>query len=274
MRRSRFFPRRRPVVSNFLTAVEKLESRTLLSASHPIAHAAKANAPLTKDVVSVGTGNAFIYGTVYEDLNNNNIQDINEPVAAGITVYIDINNNGVLDAGDPVTITDSVGGFGFTNIIADGYVLRIVPTPGFFLSPPGYVTVIANPNEIAIAEIAETNTTVGLMTTISGTVFDDVNGDGIYTPNTELFLAGDTVYIDTNGNGQFDPGEPYTQTNNIGFYSFNVTVGTYELRVIPRAGFHQDPPGFYEITVTAGTRISPTSAKITPPPSLALSSRT
>lgn len=48
-------------------------------------------------------------------------------------------------------------------------------------------------------------------TTVSGTLFDDTNGDGTRQMG-EPGLVGERVYVDRNNNGKFDPGEPNALT--------------------------------------------------------------
>ena len=104
----------------------------------------------------------------------------------------------------------------------------------------------------AIVEIGEINQAIATPATITGTVFEDVNQSGTYNAGVEPFLAGDTVYVDLKQDGTFDAGDPSTTTNNVGNYTLTVDPGTYEIRVVPRPGFHQDPPGYYPLTITGG----------------------
>jgi len=72
---------------------------------------------------------------------------------------------------------------------------------------------------------------VALDGSISGVVFDDLNGDGVFNDN-EPILAGQIVFLDHNRNGQQDPNEPMTETNEDGQYEFfgiksfeSITIG-------------------------------------------------
>ena len=236
------------------SVIETLESRMLLSAA-PTLHQ-----HITHQVVNVGNGGGSIYGTVYEDLNANQIQDPNESVVVGATVYIDLNNSGALTGNDPQTVTDAFGGYGFTGLADGTYTIRIIPLTGFHMVPPGFYLVTISNGDRQIQEIPEVNQAIITPTTVTGTVFEDVDQDGLlvdpplplFQPFTKPFLAGDTVYVDLNHDGQLDPGDPSTTTNNTGQYSFTLQPGTYDLRVIPRPGFHQDPPGYYQVTLADG----------------------
>jgi hypothetical protein len=71
--------------------------------------------------------------------------------------------------------------------------------------------------------------------TISGQLFSDLNGDGIFGPDKPA-LAGRLVFLDLNNNGVIDEGEPVTVTNSNGEYSFSgLSLQTYQVRqLLPR----------------------------------------
>jgi protocatechuate 3,4-dioxygenase beta subunit len=210
------------------SVIEQLESRVLF------------------DSVSVGTGMSAITGTVKTDAG--------VPIP-GATVYIDSNMDHTLDAGDPNVVTDAMGGFSFTQIANINpvtnqpivYWLEVIAQPGYQQDAPGYVPVVLN-NVMGNSQ----NVTIGEsnLPGISGLVFNDINEDGIYEPSQgEVPLVGDAVFVDANGNGKLDPGELSTITNNAGVFNIDEPPGIYEVRVIPRPGFHQDPPGVVYATV-------------------------
>jgi uncharacterized delta-60 repeat protein len=71
---------------------------------------------------------------------------------------------------------------------------------------------------------------------ISGTVFDDTNFDGVQN-NGETAVAGRQVYLDLQGIGVFANGDPITTTDANGLYSFaNLQPGNYLVRLIPQSG--------------------------------------
>jgi serine-aspartate repeat-containing protein C/D/E len=83
--------------------------------------------------------------------------------------------------------------------------------------------------------------------TISGIVFDDLNGNGVRETG-EPGLAGQLIYLDQNFNGVQDKGEPNTFTDATGAYSFTDlpngivrvmhTVPTARRLTAPAAVFH------------------------------------
>lgn len=90
---------------------------------------------------------------------------------------------------------------------------------------------------------------------ISGTVFDDLNGNG-KKESGDFGLLGQTVWIDKNKNGILDKGEVSTTVDGGGHYAFsNLAAGSYRIRTIPRTGWRRTTAkDFYDITLaTAGT---------------------
>src|SRR5712664_4205783 len=81
-----------------------------------------------------------------------------------------------------------------------------------------------------------------LLSTISGTVFSDYNGNGAQNGG-EPGLSGVTVYLDANNNGVLDVGEPTTTTNANGAYAFTAsTLKTYDIAQVLPSGFAQVKP--------------------------------
>lgn len=89
--------------------------------------------------------------------------------------------------------------------------------------------------------------TVG--TSITGTVYTDVNRNGVREGN-EVGLAGREVFIDLNNNGQRDEGEPRTFTGPNGTYTIGVSPGTYTVRTVQPADWIPSKPTESSKTVT------------------------
>jgi hypothetical protein len=108
---------------------------------------------------------------------------------------------------------------------------------------------------------------------ISGTVFDDANGDGVQDDG-ETGIAGITVYNDANNNGKLDPGELTTTTDVNGNYSFTgLTAGNYKIREVIPTGWKQiTPSNNYGWTLTLSANQTLTGKNFgeeittTPPP--------
>jgi hypothetical protein len=88
---------------------------------------------------------------------------------------------------------------------------------------------------------------------VSGTVFNDLNGDGVRQTN-EPGLAGVIVYADLNDNGVFEPGDPSATTDASGNYVLNgLPAGTVIIRQEISPGNRQSYPlggGSENVTVS------------------------
>jgi uncharacterized delta-60 repeat protein len=93
---------------------------------------------------------------------------------------------------------------------------------------------------------------------VSGTVFNDANGNGILNTG-EAGLASVRVYLDLNQNGTFDSSTDYYVTSDTkGNYTFaNLAAGTYQLREVAPAGRHLTAPagGVLTVTLTPGLNL-------------------
>ena len=79
--------------------------------------------------VELPTGS--ISGYKWHDLNQNGIQDSDEPGLAGWTIYLDDNQNGQLDADEQSTVTDANGEYSFSDLISGTYTVAEVAQPGW-----------------------------------------------------------------------------------------------------------------------------------------------
>lgn len=197
--------------------IEKLESRTLLTAS--------------------------ISGTVYSDLNDNAQMDPGEPGIAGVTVYIDVNDTHSFVAGDPETTTNSLGQYTFSDLAPETYIIRqIPPANAGQTSPTGddgqHVTV----DESDVTGVNFGDFTPASTLDIIGTVYNDLTNIG-QIESGDPGIAGVTVYIDTNDSHVFAPTDPHTTTNAEGVYIFsNLAVGNYIVREVTPTGMVQTQP--------------------------------
>jgi probable HAF family extracellular repeat protein len=90
-----------------------------------------------------------------------------------------------------------------------------------------------------------------VLASISGTVFDDVNGDGVKQP-AEPGLAGWTVYADLKGDDMYDPGDPMTTTTATGGYTITgLPAGGFTIRILPKTGYRETSPTVFSQTIVA-----------------------
>lgn len=115
------------------------------------------------------------------------------------------------------------------------------------------VSVPVNPTEPSPSPKA--TPTPKVLGEISGTKYEDRDGDGKLTNNDKRLLSGWTIYLDTDGNSVFDSGEPSTITDSRGNYLFsNLPAGTYIVREVIQSGWIQTYPaaGSYTIILATG----------------------
>jgi uncharacterized protein (DUF2141 family) len=210
-------------------------------------------------IIVVAPGGS-ITGTVFNDANGNGVQDSGELGIAGVTVFIDPYNTGVFTSGDLETTTNASGVYSFTGLAAGTYVVRQILPSGDKQTLPtlGYgnhVTLATNQAATGanFGDEATSVVTSPLLGTISGTVFNDANGNG-KLDSGEVGIAGVTVYIDLTNAGSFKVGDIETTTDASGDYSFSgLPAGTYVIRQILPSGDKQTAPsGANSITLTAG----------------------
>ncbi len=96
---------------------------------------------------------------------------------------------------------------------------------------------------------------------ISGTIFNDANGNGVNDGETGLRYW--TVYLDANGNSRFDAGEVNVQTDAAGNYQFtNLAAGTYSVAAVFDNHYTPTAPASpYVHPVTLATDTSSASGK-------------
>lgn len=88
---------------------------------------------------------------------------------------------------------------------------------------------------------------------VSGSVFNDLNGDGVQNAG-EPGLAGWTVNLDTNADGSVDA---TTVSGAGGSYAFSaLAAGTYRVREVVQAGFVQSSANPADLTLGAATDVT------------------
>ena len=193
-----------------------------------------------------------ISGRVFNDLNGDGAKDVPEPGLANRTVYIDANNNSTFDSGERSAMTDALGFYRLGGLVPGSYKVRQVIPSGWTQTAPaggaGITVNLALGQDLTIDDFG-TKTVTG---SISGTVFNDANGNGVRDSGEGIF-AGITIYSDTNNNKILDSGEPSTATDTSGNYTLsNLNAGNYIIRQkLPSASYLQTfPSGGFGIHIT------------------------
>jgi subtilisin-like proprotein convertase family protein len=153
--------------------------------------------------LALGGSTGAISGTSYDDLNSNGVRDAGEPGIAGRTIYIDANNNGTFDAGETSVMTSSTGLYTLGNLPPGTYAVRQVVPNGVTITAPANgvhnVTVTAGMTSSG-RDFGNSTTTFG---SISGVVFQDLNGNGIRDAG-EPGIANQKIYLDDNNSSAHD----------------------------------------------------------------------
>ncbi len=201
--------------------------------------------------------NFSISGQKFEDLDADANKEAIEPRLANwqIDLYRENNGNTTLQVppgGDILVasaITDSTGNYSFLDLGPGRYYVREAASPpnpaGFSqtLGAAGYTIVGAsgtNRTERDFGNVAQI--------TVSGTKFNDLNGDGIREVG-EPGLQGWNIQLYTSdGDALFEPGTDdiivtTVATNANGVYIFSgLAAGDYITREVPQAGWTQTAP--------------------------------
>ena len=184
---------------------------------------------------------------VWNDLNDNGIQDAGEPGIGGVTVNL-LNSGGTTIAS---TTTNPSGLYSFPNLTPGTYSVQFVKPTGYSFSP-----INQGGDDTVDSDADTTSGTTGTYTLASGDNNTTVDA-GLYQPAA----LGDFVWKDLNGNGIQDAGEPgianvtvnllgptgssvlaTTTTDSNGLYHFtNLVPGTYRVEFVQPSGYSFSP---------------------------------
>lgn len=224
--------------------------------------AGQTNLDVDAGIRSLMAGTGSIGNKVWNDINNNGLQDAGEPGVAGVTVELLDGNGNPVDK-DPVTpgvqptttTTNALGEYLFTGLAAGDYKVR------FSTFPAGY-----NPVTKAVGSdrnvdsdgnpVSGGTSTTDVVSLATGEERLDIDL-GLYNPTAPAGQIGDFVWFDSNNNGIQDAGEAgvpgvsvsllnasgaviaTTVTDGSGLYKFaGLADGTYSVK------FSNLPAGF------------------------------
>lgn len=201
--------------------------------SYPVKEVLPTNvtASLTQSAIVVTAGHVAtanlgelpsITGTVFTDNNSNGTFDSGDTPLAGHTVIANVDGTGLPDANNPSALTDANGNFALTGVPTDkAYLIEDVTSSGTALASQSVQAVAGQiTKNINLAEAPHNST-------ISGTVFNDLNMNGKFDPG-EPGIAGRTVFLDIDGTGKPDATNLSTTTDANGNFSFTgLVAGPY-----------------------------------------------
>lgn len=184
-----------------------------------------------------------IYGVKFYDANNNGTKDPAEPNLSGVRINL---------AGPETsyTYTSSYGDYSFIDLPTGTYTLteQIPAAPGWSQTyPPGNAwTVVVDTGGLAISNKDFGN--YGAPGSISGTVFNDLDNDGVKDSN-DYGLAGWTVTAYSGGT------YIYTVTDSGGNYTFGaLPPGSYNIYQTVQGGYVQTYPlSAWTVQIDPGT---------------------
>ena len=96
-----------------------------------------------------------------------------------------------------------------------------------------------------------------LLATVTGVVFNDLNGNGIGELG-EPSVAGVPVYVDLDNDAQLTPGEPTATSTTSGYRVEGVPIGTHFVRIVagPGAFVTTTPSGAYSVTIFTDSHVA------------------
>lgn len=202
------------------------------------------NGSVDKGFLSCPINYSSIGDKVWNDANQNGIQDNGELGISGVTVELYNCNNNLISS----TTTDNNGNYLFSNLNPGDYYIKVVLPAGYFFSPQD------QSSNDAIDSDVDTQNGRSICTTLSPGENDLTWDAGMYQPKSSI---GDKVWNDTNKNGIQENGEigvsgvevklydcgnnfiSSTVTDNNGNYLFdNLTPGDYYVKFILPDDYH------------------------------------
>lgn len=167
-------------------------------------------------------------GTLFEDTIENSVLDVGETLLTDWTVYLDTNNNRLLDGDERSTSTDPQGRYSFPNTSTlASYTIAVQPPSGWQQIAPGqpdgfahsvFLPAGGNISGRDFAFRRVTGTAQSRDSAVSGRVYDDKNGNGVFDAG-DVPRAGTTVFLDTSNFGVRDVNEPAVATAADGSYT-------------------------------------------------------
>jgi hypothetical protein len=187
-------------------------------------------------------------GRKFNDLNENGVQDPGELGVPGVTIRLNLNSN-ANPADDLTQVTSVQGEYQFTGVNPGTHTISEDLPSGFRQTLPaggGDYSVTATSGQDR-TDLHFGNVAIVTTTTIAGTKFDDLDGDGT-RDNGEPGRAGITIRLDLNNDGSLD--REATTTSDGSFLFTDVPAGTHAVSEVLPAGSVRTVPQAASILVT------------------------
>ena len=202
--------------------------------------------------------NGSIRGTIWNDLNRDGIRNVNlsgvftDPGLEDWQVFLDLNRNKLADFGEPVALTDVNGAYSFADLQVGDYEIQEILPSGWETTATydnsQTVTVFSGSESVA-RDFANFNLSTAVSGTVAGTVWNDVNGNGVRDTNastgafTDLGLGNWIVFVDLNSNRVLDAAEPNATSSPDGSYTISgVNPGTVSIIEVAQSGWIATSP--------------------------------
>lgn len=148
---------------------------------------------------------------VWNDYNEDGIQDSNEPGVAGVKVILLDGAGNKLDS----TVTDSQGAYNFTGLTPGTYAVQFTDLPADFV-----FTGKDQGNDQLDSDADPVTGNTATVTLVAGQNYPDLDA-GIYQPKAAL---GDKVWLDLDQDGEQDANEPGVPNVKVVLYDGNGTA--------------------------------------------------
>ncbi|CAA9487014.1 MAG: hypothetical protein AVDCRST_MAG85-1007, partial [uncultured Solirubrobacteraceae bacterium] len=215
---------------------------------------------VVEGIVFGSYGPATLSGRVFEDLyGDGGAFGAGDTAVAGRQVFLDANGNDAFDVGERQTTTDASGLYSIGGLAPGAYTVRVTGATGWYCTRPAATD--------AACELTHTVTSaqpaggrdfgLGRFATVSGSSFDDTNGNGVRDETGTL--AGFTHYVDLDGDDAHDAGEPSAVSATGGGYTITgVRAGSWTLRQLPNGAYACTSPSpcTHALTVTSNGTVT------------------
>jgi uncharacterized repeat protein (TIGR01451 family) len=174
---------------------------------------------------------------------------------AGAQVFLDANANGAFDLGERQATTDATGAYSIGGLAPGAYTARVtLPSVSWYCTGAcGHAVTITSGLAAGGRDF-----TLARFGTVSGTVWDDVDGDGVREAGDNP-VAGFTQWVDYDGDNALDAGEPSATSSATGSYTLTgVRAGSWTLRQAPNGAYACTSPSPCTYALTLGSNATVT----------------